>query len=160
MCFEVAEHLPPSHAKDLIHTLTSLSDVILFSAAIEGQGGTHHINEQMPEYWCELFINHGYVPVDYLRPKIWGNTKVTCWYQQNLLFYVKQERLQEFPQLYEAYRNTHPHYLLRIHPFIYRIKLHHIQQTSSFVGFLRWKLSPLKQKYKKLVNRMKKEEDT
>jgi 2-polyprenyl-3-methyl-5-hydroxy-6-metoxy-1,4-benzoquinol methylase len=45
MCLEVAEHLNEKRADSFISDLTSLSDVILFSAAIPGQEGTHHINE-------------------------------------------------------------------------------------------------------------------
>src|SRR5437879_5333008 len=53
LCLEVAEHLPGSMANSLVKTLTKASSVIVFSAAIPGQGGTGHVNEQWPEYWCE-----------------------------------------------------------------------------------------------------------
>ena len=43
---EVAEHLSAKRAPTFIHDLTSLSDVVFFSAAVPLQGGTNHINEQ------------------------------------------------------------------------------------------------------------------
>src|SRR5215212_9660994 len=46
MCLEVAEHIQPSSAKTFIESICKLSDVILFSAAIPGQGGMNHQNEQ------------------------------------------------------------------------------------------------------------------
>lgn len=42
---EVAEHLPKERGESFVEDLTRLSDVILFSAAIPGQGGTNHVNE-------------------------------------------------------------------------------------------------------------------
>lgn len=154
MSMEVAEHLPSSHAKQFVQSLTSLSDVVLFSAAVPGQEGTYHINEQMPEYWAKLFMEQDYVPVDYIRPKIWGqDDRVEWWYQQNILLYVRKERLAEFPQLNEAYRDTQPHFLFRIHPWLYNYKLQHINKTKSWIGFTRWKLYPLKKFAFKLINK-------
>jgi SAM-dependent methyltransferase len=144
MSLEVAEHLPQLKAESFIKSLTSLSDVILFSAAIEGQEGTYHINEQMPEYWCKIFNQFGYVPVDYFRSKIWGDVRIDWWYQQNLLLYIKKASLHKYPELDEAYRNTNPNYLLRIHPWIFRYKLERIRKTSTLEGFIRWKLYPFK----------------
>jgi SAM-dependent methyltransferase len=48
---EVAEHLPPQSASVFVETLTTHAPLILFSAAVPGQGGEHHVNEQPPEYW-------------------------------------------------------------------------------------------------------------
>ena len=48
VCLEVAEHLNESSADNLILQLTNLANRVLFSAAIPGQGGLHHVNEQPP----------------------------------------------------------------------------------------------------------------
>ncbi len=64
---EVAEHLPREKASVFIDTLTKHSGIVLFSAAVPGQGGTYHVNEQWPEYWNELFSARGYRCVDCLR---------------------------------------------------------------------------------------------
>ena len=51
---EVGEHLPDSSADAFVKSLTDAADVVLFSAALKGQGGTFHINEQYPEYWADV----------------------------------------------------------------------------------------------------------
>src|SRR5881296_3388824 len=61
---EVAEHLPPECAEAFVASLTGLGPVVLFSAAIPFQRGTHHVNEQWPEYWAARFEKHGYVGID------------------------------------------------------------------------------------------------
>ena len=64
---EVAEHLPPERADPFVTRLTELGDFILFSAAIPGQGGVNHVNEQWPEYWIDRFRQRGYVSLDIIR---------------------------------------------------------------------------------------------
>ena len=91
VCLEVAEHLPVSSADILIQTLVSHSNVILFSAAIPGQGGQNHINEQWPEYWANFFLNHNYVFLDIVRPLIWENSSIDFWYRQNLFLVVNAD---------------------------------------------------------------------
>ena len=51
---EVAEHLPAAKAEQFVETLTAHGSRILFSAAVPGQGGENHINEQLPDYWRAL----------------------------------------------------------------------------------------------------------
>lgn len=87
---EVAEHLPETAANTFIKSLTNHSDYILFSAAIPGQGGQYHINEQWPNYWNEKFIENGYKAYDILRNHFWNNKKVFWWYKQNMILYVKK----------------------------------------------------------------------
>lgn len=60
---EVAEHLEPAAAADFIESLTRLAPVILFSAAIPLQNGYHHVNEQWPDYWAQLFQVRGSGPL-------------------------------------------------------------------------------------------------
>jgi len=148
MSLEVAEHLPESNAENFIRNLTGLSDVILFSAAIPGQRGTYHINEQEPEYWAEIFLKFDYVAVDFLRENIWKDTDIEWWYRQNIMIYIKKSRIQEFPDLYEAYKNTSQN-LYKIHPELFRHVSQELTKISSINGFIRWKLYPLKQFLKK-----------
>ena len=113
---EVGEHLPASSAQTLVQSLVALSDVVLFSAAVPDQGGYHHVNEQWPEYWAKLFSLNGYVPVDYIRNKVWDDPRVTWWYAQNILIYVAESRLHDYPALKpHQVRNQSP-VLTRIHP--------------------------------------------
>ncbi len=91
ICLEVAEHLPESSAETLVRSLTYHADVLLFSAAIPGQGGQFHLNEQWPAYWQNLFFRNDFVFVDCLRNKIWMNEKVEWWYRQNIFLVVKKD---------------------------------------------------------------------
>jgi hypothetical protein len=113
---EVAEHLDQIHAENFISILTQTSDLILFSAAIPFQGGTHHVNEKWPEYWAAIFSKYGFVPADYIRPLIWNDHQVEFWFAQNILIYVKEASLGNYPQLSEYVNKTNPNYLTKIHP--------------------------------------------
>lgn len=92
---EVAEHLPSHSAKSFISLLTSLSDFVLFSAAIPGQGGVGHINEQWPDYWISLFEERGYIGIDAIRKNIWNDKAIHFWYRQNVLLFVRNERIMD-----------------------------------------------------------------
>lgn len=85
---EVAEHLPETSADIFINSLSNLGDNILFSAAIPGQGGQNHLNEQWPEYWIKKFEKYGFKCLDLLRPLVWNNPNVDLWYKQNILFFT------------------------------------------------------------------------
>ncbi len=91
MCLEVAEHLPYRAAPALVERLTRLSDVVLFSAAVPFQSGTHHVNEQWPEFWALQFKTRGYACFDYLRWQFWGRADIDWWYAQNLLLFVRDK---------------------------------------------------------------------
>jgi hypothetical protein len=49
----VAERLLADKASQFTSLLCELGDVILFSAAIPGQGGCNHINEAWPAQWAD-----------------------------------------------------------------------------------------------------------
>jgi SAM-dependent methyltransferase len=89
LSLEVGEHLDASSGKALVASLARHSDTILFSAAIPGQGGTHHINENWPEYWIDEFCKQDYVCNDIIRPLIWKNEEIPFWYRQNILLFTK-----------------------------------------------------------------------
>lgn len=86
---EVAEHLAPEVASSFVHTLTDLSEIVLFGAACPGQGGVAHINEQFPSWWAKKFAEKGYMAFDLFRPAFWGNGEVQFWYRQNTFLYVR-----------------------------------------------------------------------
>jgi len=91
LCLEVAEHIAPENELNVVETLVGLSDVILFSAAIPGQGGDGHVNEQWPSHWRELFRRYGYEFLDVVRPYIWTNKFIHKWYRQNTFLVVKKK---------------------------------------------------------------------
>lgn len=97
MSLEVAEHVPSTGAEAFVASLTAHSAAVLFSAAIPFQGGTHHVNEQWPGYWITKFQQRGYTVVDGLRQQFWDNTEVEWWYTQNMLLFIRQERLADYP---------------------------------------------------------------
>ena len=86
---EVAEHLPQERAPSFVEELCQLGDLILFSAAIPGQGGIAHINEQPLDYWAKLFAEHNYDCFDYLRRDLWHQDECAWWYLQNVLLFAK-----------------------------------------------------------------------
>ena len=106
LSLEVAEHLPESAASDFVKFLTDLAPIIMFSAAVPGQGGTNHINEQWPWYWRDLFATHGFIRLDPIRPYILRNLDVKWWYRQNVVLYVRESELKARQQLGEEYRKT------------------------------------------------------
>jgi SAM-dependent methyltransferase len=62
ICFEVAEHLEEHWADRLVDTICDCADIVLFTGAVPGQGGTFHLNEQPHEYWLTKFKErHDYV---------------------------------------------------------------------------------------------------
>jgi len=85
---EVAEHLDECYAEQFVEMLCNLSDVVVFSASVPGQGGVKHINEKPQSYWAELFAKNGYNVIDCVRPLIWNKDQVDFWYKQNMFFYV------------------------------------------------------------------------
>ncbi len=90
VCLEVAEHLKPEAANEIVRTLVGASDVIWFSAAIPLQGGHNHLNEQPLSYWVEIFKANGYELADVLRPIWWNNRSIFVWYRQNSVFFHKK----------------------------------------------------------------------
>ena len=100
---EVAEHLSSERALTFVEDMTNLADVIVFSAAIPGQGGTNHINEQPMTYWLNLFSKFDFVPVDCIRPLIWNNKAIEVWYRQNIILLIKKDKLLSFPKIFKYY---------------------------------------------------------
>ena len=89
ICLEVAEHITPTSAHRFISDLCKSSDLILFSAAVAGQGGRGHVNEQNQSYWVELFMSKGYKCFDVIRPVIWNDNDIDVWYRQNSFVFSK-----------------------------------------------------------------------
>jgi SAM-dependent methyltransferase len=89
ICVEVAEHLTPGRAESFVADLCTLAPNVLFSAAVPGQGGNNHLNEQWQSFWADLFAAHDYGPRDIVRPALWGLGAVEYWYRQNAILYSK-----------------------------------------------------------------------
>lgn len=96
---EVAEHLPEAAAPDLVRALAKVAPVVVFSAALPGQGGDGHVNEQLPSYWRRLFAEHDYVCYSDLRWRIWNDSAVDVWYRQNLLCFVRRSQVPRWREV-------------------------------------------------------------
>jgi SAM-dependent methyltransferase len=91
ICVEVAEHLPAEIGPTLIRGLCRRAPVVIFGAAIPGQGGVNHINERPREYWKELFNEQGYNLQDLIHPKIAERQDIPFWYRDNTVVFVDRE---------------------------------------------------------------------
>jgi SAM-dependent methyltransferase len=96
---EVAEHLLPSAATAFVDSLTRHGDVVVFSAAVPGQGGEYHVNERPLEYWRGLFRQHGYVCFDPIRPAVRHKAAVQPWYRYNTLLYANEAAAARLPEM-------------------------------------------------------------
>lgn len=134
---EVAEHLPEGAASSFIESLTRLAPAVLFSAAVPFQGGTHHVNEQWPEKWAEHFEHHGYMPVDAIRKRVWGNEAVAWWYAQNTLLFVRRDYIDRSAPLKEEFRCTSASQLCLVHPRKYLALQDQYTQALSRESYLR-----------------------
>ena len=56
---EVAEHLPAERADAFVDLLIGIADTVVMTAAVPGQGGTDHVNEQPNSYWIAKFEARG-----------------------------------------------------------------------------------------------------
>ncbi len=95
LSLEVAEHLPADAADGFVASLVRHAPAVLFSAAIPGQGGTDHVNEQWPDYWAERFAAHGFAAVDAIRPRVWTDSEVQFWYSQNTILYLRESEIPD-----------------------------------------------------------------
>jgi SAM-dependent methyltransferase len=103
---EVAEHLPPASAPGFVESITKLAPVVLFSAAAPLQGGTHHVNEQWPDYWQRLFERHDYQMLDPIRKLIWKDGRIKWWYRQNTVLFVRRNVINANSRFREAAKDT------------------------------------------------------
>jgi SAM-dependent methyltransferase len=119
---EVAEHLPAASAEGFVDTLVAHGSHVLFSAAVPGQGGEHHINEQPLHYWRALFGERGFAAVDYLRPLIAEDRAIARWYRYNIMLYVKNDMLAALPEAVRSCRVADAQPLRDYRPFRCRLQ--------------------------------------
>jgi hypothetical protein len=125
LCLEVGEHIDKKFSSSLVSTLCNLSDNVLFSAAIPGQLGVGHINEQWPEYWIKLFHEKGFNCIDIIRPKIWTDSSIPFWYRQNSLVFSKGHVSNENLPSFNGSN--------LVHPELYATKIEFEDKRSRFL---------------------------
>ena len=90
ICVEVAEHLSSARSESFIAEICHFGDLVLFSAAVPGQGGVHHVNEQWPEFWAALFQKNRFACFDFIRRDLWTRQDIEYWYAQNVMLFARQ----------------------------------------------------------------------
>ena len=120
MSLEVAEHLSPERADSFVNDLCSRSSRVFFSAAVPGQGGAHHVNEQWPDWWAGLFASRGYRPIDVIRPRVWSDDSLPIHYRQNAFLYIHDSEFNTVAR--KAGRENEPlaFPMNAVHPALYR----------------------------------------
>ncbi|PKN13215.1 MAG: hypothetical protein CVU69_02625 [Deltaproteobacteria bacterium HGW-Deltaproteobacteria-4] len=90
-CFEVAEHIPTRHSRQLVSNCINNGRAVLFTSAPVGQGGIGHINEQPYEFWIDIFKDKGFSYQEKLSHTIREQMKsenVVWWIANNLMFFT------------------------------------------------------------------------
>jgi SAM-dependent methyltransferase len=136
-CLEVAEHLPAEASETLVANLARHGDRVLFSAAVPGQGGQNHSNEQSYEFWRAVFATQGFLPFDCLRAALMQSKEVEPWYRYNTLLYVRKEAIGTLPPAIRAREVPPGEQIADITPLLYRIRKRIIGRLSpEFVSRL------------------------
>lgn len=128
ICLEVLEHINETSSDNAIRCLTQLSDIIVFSAAIPGQMGQNHINEQWPAYWREKFSKYDFTFHDVFRPIFWNNKDLARWYKQNMFLVVKkgqESRIKKFDKFQD------PEIKSQVHPDYYSLRVKELVDLNN-----------------------------
>lgn len=147
---ETAEHLSPGRAKTFVRDLCNASDVIFFSAAVDGHGGANHLNEQTQSYWIKLFNENEFDPFIFLdRKKYWFHeTFEKCpYYISGSFLYIRRNTDQY--NLFQEYKVDENFVPDIVHPNILKwrkdenfgIKKNFQRLIYSIKKFLKRKLS-------------------
>jgi SAM-dependent methyltransferase len=120
---EVAEHLPEPAAARFVEGLVGLAPAVLFAAAVPGQGGRGHVNEQWPSYWRGLFERHDYLLIDCVRPKVWNQARVQFWYRQNTLLFASRSAVESSQVLQQERERMAGRPLAMVHPHLLQMAL-------------------------------------
>jgi SAM-dependent methyltransferase len=119
---EVAEHLAESAADVFIDNLVRHGSVILFSAAVPGQGGEHHVNERPYRYWRDKFLARGYVLFDAVRPLLAGDRRIEPWYRYNMLLFASRSAVGRLAAAAQAQRVDDDTAVADVSPVAYRAR--------------------------------------
>lgn len=107
MSLEVAEHLPESSAAALVAGLCR-APYVFWSAAIPGQNGVNHINEQWPSWWAPYFAANGYYGSCDIRRVFWDDRRIAGYYRQNFIIWSTPTGLKELRMNENVIDEVHP----------------------------------------------------
>ena len=134
LCLEVVEHLQPEAAEQIVDTLCAASKLIVFSAAIPGQGGINHLNEQPFEYWQTKFKTRGYYFFDLFRDRYWNSKEVDWWYCQNM-FLVAHESVDLPPEV--SIRKIEGPAKVYVHPIMFKETCEQLERVNTLLNDLK-----------------------
>ena len=95
ICVEVLEHISKQSSEMIIAELGEKCGMVLFSAAISGQGGTHHINEQSLSYWNQKMGESGFVALDVIRPIFILDREIPSYYTNSIAIWLNKAFVSE-----------------------------------------------------------------
>jgi SAM-dependent methyltransferase len=119
---EVAEHISSSSAEIFVDNLVTHGDVILFSAAVPGQGGEFHVNEQPYEYWRSKFASRGFAIFDSLRPQIVKIRAIEPWYRYNIFLFVHERAISRMPETIRCTQLQRTERVADLAPLLWRLR--------------------------------------
>jgi len=121
-CLEVAEHIPHHACDTLIDNVVRHGRKVLFSAAVPGQGGEDHINEQPYEFWRDRFAARSYRLFDFVRPAVTGKAAIEPWYRYNVMFFAHDSVIDALPTQVSATRVPDRDAIRDYAPLTYRLR--------------------------------------
>ena len=92
---EVAEHLTEETAKKIIRYICKTSNMIIFSAAIPGQGGYNHMNEKPMNYWVAKLEDNEFYVFDVFREQLNSIKNLPFYYCNNLILGISKNYYEE-----------------------------------------------------------------
>lgn len=93
-CQEVAEHIDKEYVSNLMLSL-ACGKFVLFTHALPGQLGHHHVNLQPPEYWKSLFALYNMVemPEDTKRVRLMADMDNAPYVRDTGMVFVNRGRV-------------------------------------------------------------------
>jgi SAM-dependent methyltransferase len=93
-CSEVAEHVPEQFVDSFLSTLCN-GNVVAMTAALPGQGGYGHVNEQNPDYWIDHMQDHHFTfsesATNACREVSIELDGVNCWFNRTGLVFFRND---------------------------------------------------------------------
>lgn len=144
---EVAEHLPEESAKIFISNLVRHADVVLFSAAVPYQGGTHHVNEKYPSYWEKLFSELDFSMCDCIRNRFWNDGRIANFYRQNTFIYCKNIMQHEILEIFKYEEKLtdiiHPDYWKDRNAYSYMFPFDKVEHNARVIVYCAGKVGKI-----------------
>jgi glycosyltransferase involved in cell wall biosynthesis len=97
LCLEVAEHIDPQYSDMIVRSVCKAINpggILIWTAALPGQGGTGHVNCRPKSYWRTKFEGAGLIFDEALMNKCLNylhSGKFMGWFSQNVLVFSKMD---------------------------------------------------------------------